>query len=142
MIEIKDLVNAKCSIAIGTDHGGFILKNELIDELNTQDVNVVDMGAFIDDTGDDYCDFATAVAKAVALGSVDAGILICSSGVGMAMTANRYHNVRAAVATDSKAAKLSREHNCSNVLVLSGTKLDAGNAMEIVNVWLNSPYYN
>ena len=140
MIEIKDLVNNKCSIAVGTDHGGFTLKNELLDELSKQGISSVDMGAFVDDSSDDYCDFATAVAKAVALGNVDAGILICRSGVGMAITANRFHNVRAAVATDIKTAKLSREHNCSNVLVLVGTDIDKAGALEIINAWLNTPY--
>lgn len=142
MIEIKDLVNRKCSIAIGTDHGGFALKNELLDEFSKQGLNAIDMGAFIEDSGDDYCDFATAVAKAVALGNVDAGILICRSGVGMAITANRYHNVRAVVAADAKTAELSREHNCSNVLVLSGSNLDNSSAMEIINAWLDNPYSN
>jgi glycine hydroxymethyltransferase len=140
MIEIKDLVNNKCSIAVGTDHGGFALKNELLDELSKQGINSVDMGAFVDDSSDDYCDFATAVAKAVALGNVDAGILICRSGVGMAITANRFHNVRAAVATSAKDAKLSREHNCSNVLVLVGTDIDKDGALEIINTWLNTPF--
>ncbi len=140
MIEIKDMVNKNCSIAIGTDHGGFELKNELLDALNKQGLNIVDMGAFVDDAGDDYCDFATAVAKAVTLGNVDAGILICRSGAGMAMTANRYHNVRAVVAADIKTAELSREHNCSNVLVLSGTNLDSAGALEIINSWLTTPF--
>ncbi len=142
MIEIKDFVNSKCSLAIGTDHGGFALKNELLTELGSRGTEVIDAGAFVDDSGDDYCDFATTVAKAVALGNVDAGILICRSGVGMAIAANRYHNVRAVVATDIKTAELSREHNCANVLVLVGTNLDKDDAMTIINAWLNTPYSN
>ncbi len=140
MITIKDKVNSNCNIALGTDHGGFELKNEILNKLSERGHKTVDMGAFASDAGDDYPDFAIAVSQAVALEQVDAGILICRSGVGMSIAANRHHNVRAAVAIDSDTVVKSRTHNCSNVLVLQGDRIGLDEAMQLIDAWLNSPF--
>lgn len=140
MVEINDKVNSSCSIAIGTDHGGFELKQVLLKKMSEQGLHMVDLGAFVKDSKDDYSDFGVAVGKAVARGTVDAGILICTSGIGMSITANRFNNVRAAVVQNAETAAISRQHNCSNVLVLAGTKIDTDGALKIINAWLNTPY--
>lgn len=141
MIKVNDWVGKEnLTIALGTDHGGFELKNELAEALKKKGLTVVDMGAFKVDPQDDYCDFASAVGKAVEMGNVDCALLICRSGVGMAIAANRFHGVRAAVAANITTAELSRQHNCSNVLVLSGNTLDFESAVAIVEAWMNTPF--
>jgi ribose 5-phosphate isomerase B len=88
----------------------------------------------------DYPDFAACVAEAVATGSYPRGILICGSGVGMAIVANRFPGVRAALCLDEETARLSRMHNDANILVLAGRKTDGAAAQGIVRVWLTTPF--
>jgi len=140
MEQIKDFVGKELTVAVGTDHGGFELKKELLCALAGKNVKVSDMGPYELDSSDDYPDFSNEAAKAVSLGEADCAILICRSGIGMTINANRYNYVRAALASDADTAKKSRSHNCSNVLVLAGDKLDAAGMMEIVDAWLATPY--
>ena len=102
-------------IAIGSDHRGFELKEEIISFLKKHEV--VDFGTFTEDSCD-YPDFALKVAKAVSSGKFERGILICSTGIGMSITANKIHGIRAALCLNEKMAKQSREHLNSNILVL------------------------
>ena len=112
-------------IAIAADHGGFRQKAELAAWLEAKKCRVIDCGPFTFDAEDDYSDFGAPAAQAVARGEADAAVLICRSGVGMGIVANRFHGVRAVVAGDAATARKSREHNCSNVLVLPGEGEDA-----------------
>ena len=142
MEQIKDFTGKDLTVAVATDHGGFELKKELLCALAGKNVKVLDMGPYELDASDDYPDFSNEAAKAVSLGEADCAILICRSGIGMSINANRYNYVRAALVADADTAKKSREHNCSNVLVLSGDKLDAAGMMEIVDAWFATPYSN
>jgi len=140
MKAIIDWQGAKGKMGIAADHGGFELKAELIKLLTEKGYQVKDYGPFVLDSQDDYADFANAMSSAVSKGEIPAGVLICRSGVGMAMDANRYRNVRAAVAFNKTVAKSSREHNCSNVLVLPADHLSRESAKDIVDAWIASPF--
>ena len=140
MMEITDWYGKSLRIAIGTDHGGFALKSGLSAFLESRKCTVIDCGPFVADSGDDYPDFGAPAAQAVARGEADAAILICRSGVGMGMVANRFHGVRAVCACSAEVAKKSREHNCSNVLVLPGDALDAAAMEQVVDAWLTTPF--
>ena len=140
MEQIKDWFGKELTIAVGTDHGGFELKKELLTALAVKNIKVLDMGPYELDSSDDYPDFSDKAAKAVYLGQADCAILICRSGIGMSINANRYNYVRAALVSGVAAAKSSRSHNCSNVLVLSGDSLDTAGMLEIVDTWLATPY--
>ena len=142
MQQIKDWFGNELTVAVGTDHGGFELKKELLKALAEKNIKVKDFGPYELDPADDYPDFSNEAAKAVSLGEADCGILICRSGIGMSINANRFNYVRAALAADSETAVKSREHNCSNMLVLSGDNLDAAGMMEIVDAWFATPYSN
>ena len=140
MAKILDWFGKKLHVVIGTDHGGFEMKNNLIAMLSEQGISTSDMGAYELDKEDDYSDFGAAVASAVARKDATCGILICRSGVGMSIVANRLHGVRAAFAGDEKTAKKSREHNCSNILILPGDKIDTDQGTKIVKAWLKTPF--
>ena len=127
-------------IAIASDHGGFDLKGHLVRVLGTE-CAVVDMGPS-DRASSDYPDYAVAVAKAVALGEADFGILICRSGIGMSMAANRFQNVRAAVCATTDAATLTRQHNGANVLCLGADAVSGDYAVEIAKTFLATPVDN
>ncbi len=133
---------AGLKLAIGADHGGFDLKNTLLAELGKLGVSLLDCGPAKLDPADDYSVYGVAVARSIVLGEADCGILICRSGVGMAMAANRFHGVRAAVAFDAAQARRSREHNASNVLVIAGDSLNAASALEIARAWLGTAFGN
>ncbi len=142
MMEITDWYGKSLRIAIGTDHGGFAQKAGLSAFLESRKCTVIDCGPFVADSNDDYPDFGAPAAQAVARGEADAAILICRSGVGMGMVANRFHGVRAVCACNAEVAKKSREHNCSNVLVLPGDTLDAAAMEQVVDAWLTTPFSN
>ena len=142
MAEITDWYGKNLHIVIGTDHGGFEMKNHLISMLNDSGITTSDKGAYKHDPEDDYSDFGAGVASAVAKGNATCGILICRSGVGMGIVSNRFHGVRAALAANEQSAKISRNHNCSNVLILPGDLLDNESAVRIVRAWLETPYSN
>lgn len=124
-------------IAIASDHAGFELK-ELIKK-NNPDLNIIDLGTFSTDSVD-YPDFGFKLAEAVAKNEVDRGILICGSGIGMSIVANKVNGVRAALCQTKEFAELSRRHNDANVLVLSGRFISHYLAKEIIEVWLNTEF--
>ena len=124
-------------VAIGSDHGGVELKAELVKALSSA-YEMTDFGP-ADTTSCDYPDYAIAVAKAVASGTADFGILICRSGIGMSMTANRFQNVRAAICANVETAKVTRQHNGANVLCLGADAVAADLALEIAKAFLSTP---
>ena len=132
----------KGAIGIASDHGGFELKKQLIAFLSELGFQPKDFGPFELDPKDDYPDFGAPMSAAVSKGELPCGILLCRSGVGMGITANRFHGVRAVVAYSTKVAKASRDHNCSNVLVIPADYLDLEAIKEIITVWTSSPFSN
>jgi len=126
-------------IAVGSDHGGLELKDAIQAALAARGLDVDDYGT---DNGDsvDYPDFAEKVAAAVSRGDVELGILVCGTGIGMSIVANKFPGVRAALATDEFMAQMAKEHNNANVLVLGGRVLAKDLAVKMVNVWLDSTY--
>jgi len=127
-------------VAIGTDHGGWILKRVVLKLLEERGVEVVDFGTDGDEEAVDYPDYAMKVAEAVSTGRVDRGILICGTGIGMSIVANKFCGVRAAVAHDVYSARMSRLHNDANVLAVGGRVLGPGVAREVVAAWLDTPF--
>ena len=140
MFEIAEISGKKLTVAIAADHGGYQVKDELRQLLAELGHQVLDCGPFKFDAADDYSDFGAPAARAVSLGRADAGILICRSGVGMGIVANRFHGVRAVVAGTPELAVKSRDHNASNVLVLPGDALDFPAMKEIILAWFGKPF--
>ena len=140
MFSISEISGKKLTVSVGTDHGGFAVKGDVQKFLEAAGHTVVDCGPFVNDPGDDYSDFGADAARMVARGEADAAVLICRSGVGMGIVANRFHRVRAVVAQDAATARKSREHNASNVLVLPGDKIDFAAMKEIMTAWLGTPF--
>jgi ribose 5-phosphate isomerase B len=126
-------------IVIGSDHGGFELKEDLKNRLAEQKVEVLDLGTH-SESSVDYPDIGSAVAERVSSGEFARGILICGTGIGMSIVANRFPGVRAALCHDLFTARLSREHNDSNLLVLGGRTTGKGLAQEILAVWLDTGF--
>ena len=126
-------------IVIGSDHAGYALKEKVKSFVSERGVEVEDMGTFSEESVD-YPDFGIKVASSVSDGSFERGILICGSGLGMSMVANRFQNVRAALCNDLFSAIMSRRHNDSNVLVLGGRVVGETLAQEIVKAWLETPF--
>ena len=125
-------------IAIGADHRGVSLKAKLIPFLKTKGVRVQDVGAYETDPPSDYPDIAGKVAQKVAAGRVDRGILICGTGIGMSIAANKIKGIRAARCVTLRDARLSREHNDANVLTLGGNIIPYKRAKAIVGIWLKT----
>lgn len=126
-------------IGIGSDHAGFELKEDLRRYLGEQNIEVEDFGTH-DESSVDYPDIGVAVAEKVAGGELDRGILICGTGLGMSIVANRFAGVRATLCHDLYTASMSREHNDSNLLVLGGRLTGKGLAREILKVWLETAF--
>jgi ribose 5-phosphate isomerase B len=126
-------------LAIGCDHGGFALKTHLLTFLREKSIELSDEGSH-DDSSVDYPDYAAKVAKKVSTKEVDGGILICGTGIGMCIAANKFDGVRAAVLTDENAAKLAKAHNNANVICLGGRVLKAAQAKELISIWLETPF--
>jgi len=127
-------------IAIASDHGGFGLKSHLIDYLASREgVEVVDLGVKTPDSVD-YPEYAAKLCRAVLDGQVERGILLCGTGIGISMAANRFEGIRAALCHDEFTARLSRLPHDANVLVLGGRILGVGLAEAIVDVWLETPF--
>lgn len=126
-------------IAIAADHGGFILKEKLLGRLAGMGCEVTDFGT---DTTEscDYPDFAQAVGEAVAEGRADRGLLICTTGIGMAMAANKISGVRAAPAQSVDEVRLTREHNDANVLTLGAKYVDERRAIEMIRTFLDTEF--
>ena len=126
-------------IALGFDHGGYEYKSALIEYLDKNGFEYVDFGTNSNQSVD-YPDFGEKVAKAVAKGECDRGILICGTGIGMSIVANKVKGIRCAVANDYFSAKATREHNDTNVLAMGARVIGLSTMNEIVNVWLNTDY--
>ncbi len=126
-------------LLVASDHAGFDLKEKLKARLDRLGVAYNDLGTHSTDSVD-YPDYARRVAEEVSRGRAERGLLVCGSGQGMAMTANRYRGVRAALAFDQETARLSREHNDANVLALGGRVLDHELAGRILEVFLTTPF--
>jgi ribose 5-phosphate isomerase B len=127
------------SIVMGSDHAGYALKEFIRQYLTDSNFEVKDCGTFSEDPVD-YSDFGIAVAAKVAAGDFNRGILICGTGLGMSMVANRFKNVRAALCNNLFSAIMSRRHNDANLLVLGGRVIGTELAKEIVRVWLETPF--
>lgn len=125
---------------VGADHAGFALKAKLVAELRRLGYEPVDVGPHTLDPADDYPDFARPVAEAVSRGAARLGVLTCGSGIGMAIAANRYPGVRAALAWAPEVAELARRHNDANVLVLPARFMDEAEALEALRRWLRAAF--
>ncbi|MGE5304773.1 MAG: ribose 5-phosphate isomerase B [Alphaproteobacteria bacterium] len=126
-------------IAIGSDHGGVELKNFLVGLLRARGVEVEDFGTHGPQSVD-YPDIGREVSLRIALGEAEWGVLVCTSGIGMSISANKFPGIRAALVQDLEAARSSREHNNANILVLSGAKTEKSLAKEILETWLATPF--
>jgi ribose 5-phosphate isomerase B len=126
-------------IALGCDHRGVEVKNALGSALKQAGHNVVDLGTFSSDSVD-YPDIAGQVAGRVSRGEADRGILICGTGIGMSIAANKYPGVRAAPCHDEATTKLFRQHNNGNVLCLPANTLDAAGMERLASLWLTTPF--
>jgi ribose 5-phosphate isomerase B len=126
-------------VAIGADHGGFILKEKLLEPLAAMGHQIVDFGT--ESTAScDYPDFAQAVGEAVAEGRVDRGVLICTTGIGMAMAANKVAGVRAAPAQSADEVRMTRDHNDANILALGAKYVDERAALILLRVFLETEF--
>jgi ribose 5-phosphate isomerase B len=126
-------------LVIAADHGGVDLKKELVEGLKDLRLSVEDLGTYTEEACD-YPDFAHHVCRGILAGKYDRGILVCGTGVGMSITANRYRGIRAVNCSDTFTARFARQHNNANVLTLGGRVLGYGLAWEIVNTWLSTPF--
>jgi len=126
-------------IAIGSDHGGYNLKMEIIKHLEKNGYEVKDFGTSSCDSVD-YPDIALPVAKAVISGECEKGILVCGTGIGISIAANKVPGIRAALCTDTYMARMAREHNNANVLALGGRVLGPGLALDIVKTFIETPF--
>jgi ribose 5-phosphate isomerase B len=127
------------TLAIGCDHGGFELKEEILSVLQELNIEFIDYGT--DSLKSvDYPDFGEKVSQAVSTGKTERGILICGTGIGMSIVANKFPKIRASLCNDLYTAKMSRFHNDANILVLGGRVVGKGLAKEIVKVWLSTPF--
>jgi ribose 5-phosphate isomerase B len=126
-------------IALGADHAGWQLKEEIKAWLLERNAELLDFGTHSPDAVD-YPDYAAQVAEAVAAGKAERGVLVCGTGIGMAMAANKVPGVRAAFCPDLFTARMSREHNDANVLALGGRLTGRELALEIVEMWLRADF--
>jgi ribose 5-phosphate isomerase B len=127
-------------IPIAADHAGFDLKEILKGEISKLGLEPQDLGATTENPDDDYPDFAHPLAKKISRGDAKRGILLCGSGIGVDIVANRYPHVRAALAWAPKIAELSRQHNDSNVLVIPARFVSTEEAVDMVKRWLSTPF--
>ena len=126
-------------IALGCDHGGFALKQEIKNHLDEQKVPYIDYGCdSLEST--DYPIYAKRVAKAILSGECDKGILICGTGIGISITANKFKGIRAALCSDCFSAEDTRLHNDANILAMGGRGVGPGHALKIVDTFLNTPF--
>lgn len=126
-------------VAIGCDHGGLLLKQGIVAVLENLGHQIEDVGTFTNDSVD-YPQFAKTVCAKVQDGSCQRGILICGTGIGMSMVANRFENIRAALCHELFTARMSREHNDANVLCLGARVIGPGLADEIVRTWMTTDF--
>lgn len=128
-------------IAVGSDHGGFELKKEIMAHLDARGLEYRDFGTY-SDASCDYPVYGKAVAKAVASGECERGIIICGTGIGISIAANKVHGIRAALCGDCFSAEAARQHNDANVLALGARVVGPGLALKIVDTFLDTPFSN
>ena len=126
-------------IAIGSDHGGIEMKDIVVAFLKKQGHTVDDAGCFTKDSVD-YPDFADKVCKSVREGICELGILVCGTGIGMSIAANRHRDIRAALCHEAYTARMSRQHNNANILCLGGRVLGIEIALDVVGTWVETPF--
>ena len=126
-------------IAIGCDHGALELKNVMVEHLKKQGHEVTDFGTYTKDSCD-YPEYAAAAAKAVAAGECDKGIVLCTTGIGVSITANKIKGIRCALLSDVMSARMTREHNDTNMMAIGAAVTGPMLAMEIVDTWLGTEF--
>lgn len=126
-------------LAVGCDHGGFELKQQIIAHLEETGVKYKDFGCF-DTASVDYPEIAQRVTSAITSGEAVLGLLVCGTGIGMSMAANKVKGIRAAACSESFSAKFTRMHNDANVLCLGGRVIGPGAACELVDLFINTPF--
>ena len=126
-------------IALGSDHGGFELKQEIMKDLDEKGIAYKDFGTYSKDSCD-YPVYAELVGKAVVSGEYEKGILICGTGIGISIAANKIKGVRAALCHDCYSAEYTRRHNNANILTMGGRVIGAGLALKIVDIFLNTDF--
>lgn len=128
-------------IAIGSDHGGYDLKQVVIKYLKEKDIEIKDYGCYSTESCD-YPEFARAVSNAVVINECEKGILICSTGIGISIAANKIKGIRAALCHDCFSAEATRSHNNANILAMGGKVVGEGLALKIVDTFLNTEFSN
>lgn len=126
-------------IAVGCDHGALSLKNAVVDHLTKQGHEVKDFGTYTLDSCD-YPDYAAAAAKAVAAGEFDRGIVLCTTGIGVSIAANKIPGIRCALLSDVMSARLTREHNDTNMMAIGAGVVGQMLALEIVDTWVSTEF--
>ena len=126
-------------IAIGCDHGAFALKEKLKEHLTARGLEYKDFGTYSLDSCD-YPDFGAAAAKAVASGECDRGIVMCTTGIGISISANKVKGIRCALLSDKMSARLTRQHNDTNMMAIGAAVVGEKLALEIVDVWLDTAF--
>ena len=128
-------------LAIGSDHAGFELKRELIKSFETRSITLVDEGTYSNESCD-YPDYAAKVCKEVLNNHAEFGVLICYTGVGISIAANKFKGIRAALINDKETAKLAREHNNANVICFGTKNITKEEAIECINVFISTEFSN
>lgn len=126
-------------VAVGCDHGALALKNKVVAHLQERGFDVTDVGTYTLDSCD-YPDYAAKAANLVAAGQCDRGIVLCTTGIGVSITANKVKGIRCAQLSDLMSARLTREHNDTNMMALGAAIVGEGLALEIVDTWLDTPF--
>lgn len=126
-------------IIIGSDHGGLDLKKEIIKHLNARGVDVTDVGTYSNESCN-YPDYAKALCERIISGEFERGILVCGTGIGMSIAANKHKGIRAACCSDTFSAKMTRMHNDANVLCLGGRVVGTGLALDMVDLFIETEF--
>ncbi len=126
-------------VAVGCDHGGFVLKDRVVKTLEALGAEIVDFGCY-DDSSVDYPVYGEKVARAVASGECNVGVIMCGTGIGISIAANKVKGIRAAVVTNPYMAKLTKNHNNANIIALGGRVISGDEAEDIVRAWYTAEY--
>ncbi len=136
---MNDILEALIMLALGCDHGGFALMQELIRHLDADGVDYKNFGTYSPESCD-YPVIAESVARSIQSGECDKGMLVCGTGIGMSIAANRFNGIRAALCSDSYSAEMTRRHNDANILVLGGRVIGPALAESILDTFLKTPF--